>query len=116
MDLDHNKAKIDWFYLKKIILGTIRGDQFLYIFLEFGYKHSSCCYSVFLSISRSHSLRVFFLFYIIFLLSSLPSTYRLDCWCVVPCPVSTFLKSLGSSYKVENYCSGITFSLMRSES
>ena len=40
MDPDDNKVKIDWFYLKKIVLGTIRGDQFLYIFLEFDYKHS----------------------------------------------------------------------------
>ena len=24
------KMKIDWFNMKKIILGTIRGDQFLY--------------------------------------------------------------------------------------
>ena len=33
MDLDDKKVKIDWFYLKKIILSTIRGDQFLYISL-----------------------------------------------------------------------------------
>ena len=33
MDLDDKKVKIDWFYLKKIILGTIREDQFLYILL-----------------------------------------------------------------------------------
>ena len=50
IDPDHNKVKIDWFYLKKIVLDTIRGDQYLYIFLEFGYKYSSCYYSVFLSI------------------------------------------------------------------
>ena len=50
MDSDYNKVKIDWSYLKKIVLGTIRGDQFLYIFLEFRYKHSSCCYSVLLLI------------------------------------------------------------------
>ena len=33
MDPDDKKAKIDWFCLKKIILDTIRGDQFLYISL-----------------------------------------------------------------------------------
>ena len=27
------KVKINWFYPKKIVLGTIQGDQFLYIFL-----------------------------------------------------------------------------------
>ena len=26
MDPNDNKVKIDWFYLKKIVLGTIRGD------------------------------------------------------------------------------------------
>ena len=31
MDLDYKKMKIDWFNLKKSVLGTIRGDQFLYI-------------------------------------------------------------------------------------
>ena len=46
MDPDNNKVKIDWFYLNKIILSTIRGEQFLYISLEFDYKHSSCCYSI----------------------------------------------------------------------
>ena len=38
IDPNHNKVKINWFYLKKIVLGTIQRDQFLYIFLEFGYK------------------------------------------------------------------------------
>ena len=33
MDPDDKKVKIDWFYLKKIILSTIRGDQFLYIYI-----------------------------------------------------------------------------------
>ena len=35
MNQDDKKVKIDWFYLKKIVNGTIRGDQFLYISLEF---------------------------------------------------------------------------------
>ena len=35
---------------------------------------------------------------------------------VDPCHFSTFLKSLGSSCKAENYCLSITFSLMRPES
>ena len=41
MNPNHNKVKIDWFYLKKIVIGTIREDRYLYIFLEFGYKYSS---------------------------------------------------------------------------
>ena len=35
MDPDDKKVKINWFYLNKIVLGTIREDQFLYISLEF---------------------------------------------------------------------------------
>ena len=31
VDLNNNKVKIDWFNLKKIVIGTIRGDQFLFI-------------------------------------------------------------------------------------
>ena len=38
VDPNDNKVEIDWFLLKKIILNTIQGDQFLYIFLEFDYK------------------------------------------------------------------------------
>jgi len=31
VDLDDKRMKIDKFKLKKIVLGTVRGDQFLYI-------------------------------------------------------------------------------------
>ena len=31
VDFDDNKIKIDWFDLKKIIIDTVQGDQFLYI-------------------------------------------------------------------------------------
>ena len=41
-----NKVKIDWLYLLKIVLGTVRGDQFLNIILEIDYKYSSNCYNV----------------------------------------------------------------------
>ena len=73
MDSDDNKINIDWFYLKKIVIDIVRGDQFLYISLEFDYKHSSCCYSIFFSILQSPFLKAFFLFYIIFLLYLHPS-------------------------------------------
>ena len=33
MDPNDKKVKIDWFYPKKIVIGTIRGDQLLYISL-----------------------------------------------------------------------------------
>ena len=31
MDPDEKKMKTDWFNLKKIVIDTVRGDQFLYI-------------------------------------------------------------------------------------
>ena len=45
VDPNDNKVKIYQLYLMKIVIGTIRGDQFLYIILEVGYKYSSYCYS-----------------------------------------------------------------------
>ena len=41
VDLDDKKIKIDWFNLKKIVIGIVRGDQFLYISLNFDYKFKS---------------------------------------------------------------------------
>ena len=46
VDSNDNKVKIDWFYLKKVVLGTIREDQFLYIIFEVDYKYNSYCYSL----------------------------------------------------------------------
>ena len=37
---DKNR-KIDGFKLKKIVIGTVRGDQFLYISHKFDYKFGS---------------------------------------------------------------------------
>ena len=41
VDPNDNKVEKNWFLLKKMVLGTVRGDQFLYLFLEFDYKYSS---------------------------------------------------------------------------
>ena len=41
VDLDDKKMKLDRFVVKKIVLGTIRGDQFLYLSFRFDYKVSS---------------------------------------------------------------------------
>ena len=79
VDPNDNKIKIDWSYLKKIVLGSVQGDQFLYVIVD--YKYSSYYYSISLSILRYPSVRVSLLFYTLFLLSSLPSMCRLDCWC-----------------------------------
>ena len=47
MDLEENKVKVKWIYLRKFVPGTVQGDQFLFILLEFGYKYNFDCYSVF---------------------------------------------------------------------
>ena len=78
IDLDDKKVNIDWFYLKKIILGIIQVDQFLYICLEFDYRHNSCCYNV--------------LYYLFFFYLYPPRVDQIAG--VDPCPISTFLKSL----------------------
>ena len=41
MDSNDKNKKIDWFELKKIIISTIQGDQFLYISHKFDYKFGS---------------------------------------------------------------------------
>ena len=41
VDPNGNKVEIDWFLLKKIVIGTVRGDRFLYTFLNFDYKYNS---------------------------------------------------------------------------
>ena len=38
---DDERMKINKFELKKIVIGTVRGDQFLYISLKFDYKYNS---------------------------------------------------------------------------
>ena len=50
VDPNDNKVKIEWFYLKKIVISTVQGDQFLYIILGVDYKYSFYCYSISLSI------------------------------------------------------------------
>ena len=41
VDSDDKRMKIDKFILEKIVLSIVRGVQFLYISLKFGYKCSS---------------------------------------------------------------------------
>ena len=141
MDPDDKKVKIDWFYPKRIVLSTIREDQFLYISLELDYRHSFCCYNVFLLILPP-ILSAFFIFYTTSLLSSPPSMCRSDrlcrslshqhlpevfrstsppsmcrsdrcCWSLSHQHLPEVFRS---SCKIENYCSSITSLLMRLES
>ena len=109
MDPDDNKVKIDWFYLNKIVIDTIQENQFLYVSLEF-------VATVFFS-SFSDPFPLGFSFYFILSSSFHPYPLRVDQIADVDsCSISTFLKSLGSSCKIENYCLDITSSLMWSES
>ena len=41
VDQDDKRMKLNRFVLKKIVLGTVRGNQFLYISFRFNYKVSS---------------------------------------------------------------------------
>ena len=41
VDLDDKRMKLDRFVVKKIVLGSVRGDQFLYISFRFDYKVNS---------------------------------------------------------------------------
>ena len=72
-------------------------------------------YSISVLISRSPSLIASFLFYTLFCFHLHPSRAKqmvgFDTY-----PITTFLKSLGSSYKDESYYLDITFILMRLES
>ena len=46
MDPDDSKVKLDRFYLKKINLGTVREDQFMYILLEVDYIYNVNGYNI----------------------------------------------------------------------
>ena len=118
LDSDDKRMKIDKFKLKNIVINTVWGDQFLYTSHKFDYKFGFWllqCFSLDFSNPRSLSLIAFFLFYTTFLFHLHPP--RTDQMVSVDtCPISIFLKSLCNSCKVENYCSGITSTLMRLES
>ena len=46
MNPDDSKVKMDMIYLKKIVLGTVQEDQFMYILLEGGYKYCVNGYNI----------------------------------------------------------------------
>ena len=95
---DDKKAKINWFYLEKIVLGPIRGDQFLYIFLL--NLITSLVPVVIVFFPQSLSLRSCFPF----ILSSFFHLHPPHVDQVVgidPCPISTFLKSLGVAVRLK---------------
>ena len=83
VDSNDKNRKLDWFKLKKIVLGTVRGNQFLYISQNFDYKFDSWLlkwFSLDFLIPLSHCILL--LLYSL-PLSSLPSTCRPDGWCLI---------------------------------
>ena len=115
MDFKDNQTEMDWVYLNKFVLGSIRGGLFQYILIENSYRYGLNCYSAFSYKFPILILRVSIPFYTIFT-SHLHPPHADQIIGVGSYPINTFLKSLGSSCKAGNHCSGITFSLMRPES
>ena len=115
MGLNDKNKKINWFNLEKIVIGTIRGSEFLYISHKLITNLVSDWYSLSFLISQSPLLIASFSFYILFSSHLYPP-------CAGPmvgldtCPIRTFHKSSCSNCKAENYCSSIISTLMRSES
>ena len=114
MNPNDNKVKIDWFDLKKIVLGIIQEISSSILFQK-------------LIISTVLITIVFLSQFSDLLLSGPPFCFIFSS-SIHLCPshvdqivgvdhyyISTFLKSLRSSCKTENYCSGITSSLIRPE-
>ena len=92
---DDKKIKINWFYLKKIVIGSIRGGQFLYIFflnlitslvlvatVFFSQFSDPPCLGPSFSLTLSSSFDLY--------LPRVDQVANFD-----PCPISIFLKSLG---------------------
>ena len=115
VDPDDKWMKLDRFMLKKIILGTVWGDQFLYISFKFDYKVSFWLLQCFSLDFRSSILLAppSFIPFSLFISTLHVQAKLVD---LDTCPISPFLKSLGSSCKAEGYCSGITSTLMQPES
>ena len=109
------RIKTNWFNLKKIVIGTIQGDEFLYISHKLITNLISDCYSISPLISQSPPLRIFTLIYPISSFSSLPYTWTVYCLCW-SLSHQHFPEVFGSSYKAEKHCSEITSPLMRLES
>ena len=108
-----SKENHHWHNPRKCVLIYIY--IYIYISFEFDYKSNSCFYSFFFSNFSIPLIKIFFLFYIVFLLSSPPSTCRLGFWCW-SLSHQHLLEVSGNSCKVENYCSSITSTLMRLKS
>ena len=112
MGSNEKNKKINWFNLEKIVLGTIRGDEFLYISHKLITNLISDCYSISLFISPFSPLRILTLIYTISSFSSLPYTWIIDCLCW-SLSHQHLLEIFRGSCKAEEHRSEITSPLMR---
>ena len=107
VDSDNKRIKNTYLCWRK----SSSEGPFLYISFRFAYKVSSYCYSVFLLISRSPSPIASSFLYTLFPFHLFPP-HACQIVGIDTCPISPSHKSLCSSCKVENYCSGITSKLI----
>ena len=99
--LDNLKAKINRFYVKKIVLGTIRGDVFLYVSLLNLITSPIFVATMFFNLSSNPLSSGY---YFSFILSSFFHLHppRADQVAGIdPCSISTFLKSLGVAIRLK---------------
>ena len=114
VDSDDKKTKMNKFELKKIVIAQSEEISSCIFLSNLITNIILDCYNVFLLVSQSPPLIASFSFYTFFLyhfyLSRVGQMVGVD-----TCPISTFLKSLCSSCKAENYCSDIISTLIRLE-
>ena len=113
---DDQKVKINWFYTKKIVIGTIRGDWFLCIFHLNLVTSLIPVVTVFSLHSSIPSQWGFFLYYIPLFSSSPSSTCRSSCWLWLWLQLLSrqhLSEVFGSSCKAVCHYSSITTTLMR---
>ena len=101
MGLDNLKAKINRFYPKKIILGTIWGDVFLYISLLNLITSPILVATVFFYSSSDPPSWRYSFFFILSSFFHLHSPRVNQVAGIDPCPISTFLKSLGVAIRLK---------------
>ena len=94
VDSNDKKMKIDGFILNKVVIGTVRRDQFLYTSLKFDYKFNSWLLQYFsLNFLIPPSLGSSFCFIPSFFFP-LYHPHVEQIASIDPCPIKTFLKSL----------------------
>ena len=102
VDPNDKKTKINWFYSKKIILGLIRGDVFLYISLFYLITSPIFVAIVFFYSSSDPSSSGYSFYFILSSFLHLHPPLVDQIVGVNSCPISTFLKSLGVAVKLKN--------------